>query len=125
VRVAFAAAALARRVRGLATADGVAWRVQRVSSLVHGYARRPDMVDMSEIFQCAVAGLGIDAWLEWVPSAANVADVPSRLDKDQGVLERVGARRVPLIFPTAEQWDSPASLLGGAAADRAAHAPAR
>ena len=96
-----------------------------LSSLVHGYARRPDMADMSEIFQCAVAGLGIDAWLEWVPSAANVADVPSRLDKDQGVLERVGARRVPLVFPTAEQWDSPASLLGGAAADRAAHAAAR
>ena len=38
----------------------------------------PDMAAVTNALHVCDAVLGIDAWLEWVPSAANVADLPSR-----------------------------------------------
>ena len=40
-----------------------------------------------------------DAWFDYVPSAANIADLPTRLDAEAFArLDRV-ARRVPLLLP--------------------------
>ena len=83
----------------------------------------PDMARASEVLHCAMCGIEVDPYFEWVASKANIADVPSRPKIRQAVLSRVGARLVPLVFPTEDQWGKPASLLGGAAADRAARAP--
>ena len=82
-----------------------------LSAAVHGYANQPDLADASNALHCAACGLHIDLWLEWVASKANLADVPSRPTKDQGVLERLGMRQVRLIFPTEEEWRNPALLL--------------
>ena len=88
-----------------------------LSAAIHGYASQPDLADASNALHCAACGLHIDLWLEWVASKANLADVPSRPTKDQGVLGRLGMRQVRLIFPTEEEWRNPALLLRRAYAE--------
>ena len=83
------------------------------------------------------AALGVDAWFEWVPSHANVSDLPSRdpttWDEEARAImaalrARMAARCIcprELRLPTAAQLDDPAVMLaaaralaGDAAADR-------
>ena len=52
---------------------------QALSALIHGYASKPDMGRVVNAYHLAQYGARARAWLEWVPSAANVADLPSRL----------------------------------------------
>ena len=84
-----------------------------LSAAIHGYANHPDLADASNALHCAACGLRLDVWLEWMASKgkANLADVPSRPTKDQGVLVRLGVRQVRLDFPTMEEWRNPALLL--------------
>ena len=58
------------------------------------------------------AALGVDAWFEWVPSKANIADLPSRLestwsDADRAAMAALRARAAyewrPLESPTAAE----------------------
>ena len=51
------------------------------------------------------AGLQADAYLEFVPSLANIADLPSRNEFE--VLERHGGRRVEIVIPPAADWEAP------------------
>ena len=88
-----------------------------LSAAIHGYANQPDMADASNALHCAACGLRVDLWLEWVASAANLADVPSRPDKDRAVLDRLGMAPVRLVFPSPEEWADPSLLL------RRAYAP--
>ena len=75
---------------------------------MHGYANQPDLADASNALHCAACGLACDPFFEWVVSKANLADVPSRPSAEWGVLERLGMRRVELVFPTEAEWASPA-----------------
>ena len=52
-----------------------------MSNLIHGYASRPDCGRLVNTFHLMLADLKSKVWLEWVPSKANVADLPSR-DED-------------------------------------------
>ena len=88
-----------------------------LSAAIHGYANQPDMADASNALHCATCGLRVDLWLEWVASAANLADVPSRPNKDRAVLDRLGMAPVRLVFPSPEEWADPSLLL------RRAYAP--
>ena len=88
-----------------------------LSAAIHGYANQPDMADASNALHCAACGLRVDLWLEWVASAANLADVPSRHHKDRAVLDRLGMAPVRLVFPSPEEWADPSLLL------RRAYAP--
>ena len=49
-----------------------------MSAAVHGYARSPNMAALSNTLHLALASLRCSLWVEWVPSDANCADVPSR-----------------------------------------------
>mmetsp|Transcript_23743 Transcript_23743/g.59583 ORF Transcript_23743/g.59583 Transcript_23743/m.59583 type:complete len:233 (-) Transcript_23743:534-1232(-) len=49
-----------------------------LSALVHGYSSAADMAQMSTMFHLRVASLRADVWLEYVPTVANIADIPSR-----------------------------------------------
>ena len=49
-----------------------------LSKSVHGYAQDPDMAAVVNSLHACDAALGVDAWFEWVPSHANVSDLPSR-----------------------------------------------
>ena len=86
-----------------------------LSAAVHGYANQPDLADGSNALHCLTCGLRCDTWFEWVASKANLADVPSRPERDWGVLRRLGMRRVELVFPTPAEWADPSLLLRRAA----------
>ena len=72
------------------------------------------------------AALRVDAWWEWVPSAANVADLPSRAASTWGESARAlmakihqrisdqGFGRRTLRLPTADQLDDPVAMMRGA-----------
>ena len=46
-------------------------------------------------------------WLEWVPSAANVADLPSRMRIEEMLAILPGAVYVPTVLPSRGQWQQP------------------
>ena len=97
-----------------------------LSKAVHGYANEPDMATITNSLHMCDAMLGIDAWWEWVPSKANVADLPSRDpstwdDEARGVMAKLHSRideqgfgRRELRLPTSAQLGSPAAMLHGA-----------
>ena len=47
----------------------------RLSNLIHGYASRPDCGRLVNTFHLTLAALRCRAWLEWVPSKANISDL--------------------------------------------------
>ena len=81
-----------------------------LSAMIHGYAKRVDMARVSNMYHLQNFFLRVDAWHEWVPSAANIADVPSRprwegcRDMWQPLWD-LGARQVDMKTPTPGQWD--------------------
>ena len=66
------------------------------------------------------AALGVDAWFEWVPSAANIADLPSRdpqlWDAEAAAVMRRLRLRVAdgdereVQFPCASELDEPVAM---------------
>ena len=95
-----------------------------LSALVHGCASKLDLARMSNLYWLYAASLQCDVYLDWVPSNANISDLPSRPpsswdDKARGVWERFGAARRPgslfsrrMLFPERSVWDDPRLLLG-------------
>jgi len=82
-----------------------------MSAAVHGYARTPHMAALSNTLHLALASLRVNAWFEWVPSAANCADIPSR---PRGMAEesfyqkhKIKPWGPSMRFPTAQQIRSP------------------
>jgi hypothetical protein len=49
-----------------------------LAGFVHGYASKPDMARLVNIFHLTQFSLDMHVWFEWVPSLCNVADLPSR-----------------------------------------------
>jgi hypothetical protein len=77
-----------------------------LSAFVNGYSSSTDMAQISNMLWLLVAGMRTRPWFEYVPSASNIADLPSRSDYE--LLERLGARRVygvPIVGTT--DWNAP------------------
>jgi len=68
-----------------------------LSNMVHGYARTPDCGRLVNSLHLALAALRCKVWFEWVPSKANVADLPSR-DEDELLLDALDAGGVGAAF---------------------------
>ena len=97
-----------------------------LSLAVHGYANEPDMANLVNSLHICDAMLAIDAWWEWVPSKANVADLPSRdpstwdeaarrvMAKINSRMDEQGFGRRELRLPTAAQLSVPAEMMHGA-----------
>ena len=51
-----------------------------LSNLVHGYARTTDMAAIVNAYHLLAAGLRASTYMDYVPSKANIADLPSRGD---------------------------------------------
>ena len=49
-----------------------------LSAFVHGCAKKLDMAKMSNLYWLYAASLQCDIYLDWVPSDANISDIPSR-----------------------------------------------
>ena len=48
---------------------------------MHGYARKRDCARLVNAYHAQLVGLGVHVWVEWVPSAANPADIPTRPER--------------------------------------------
>ena len=80
-----------------------------LSALVHGYASKPDMCRIVNAFHLAQFLLRARVWFEWVPSDANLADLPSRLEYGEFFRALPGSVWVPTVLPSCDEWSS--SLL--------------
>ena len=49
-----------------------------LSALVHGYSGKPELAKMVNVFYLQAISLRVSAYLDYVPSKANIADLPSR-----------------------------------------------
>ena len=93
------------------------------AALVHGYSGRPDSARIVHLFHAWNMGLGARAWFEYVPSPANPADEPSRIDISRERFRicaqpEIVSEPVPVVFPPVERWSDPAGWARQAAAMR-------
>ena len=75
------------------------------SALVHGYARTDDLADISNGFHLMAAGLRTAAYFDYVPSKANIADLPSR--GEFALPRALGADVVPMRVPGRAMLEGP------------------
>ena len=68
------------------------------SAVVHGYARTVDMADIANAFHLLAAGLRMAVYFDYVPSKANIADLPSR--GEFGLPRALGAEVVRMRVPS-------------------------
>ena len=68
-----------------------------LSALVHGYARKEDMARLVNAFHLAAQALNVEFYHEWVPSKANVADIPTRPERAHEIPSNV--RRGAMVMP--------------------------
>ena len=70
-----------------------------LSLFVHGYAARADCAHLVNQYYLLGASLRFRPFFElWVPSEANIADLPSR-GQFQAMLDIIPARRIPFVYP--------------------------
>ena len=86
-----------------------------LSNLVNGYATKPDMARLINLFDAALIAFGIDWYGEWVPSDANVADIMTRPERMHDLMaslksifgDDVDVINVPFELPPAgSSWES-------------------
>ena len=95
------------------------------AALVHGYSGAPDSSRIVHLFHVWNVGLGARPWFEYVPSAANPSDEPSRIDLSGvpfvlSAHPRIVSQPVQVRFPPVARWGDPAGWVREAAAVRAA-----
>lgn len=86
-----------------------------LSNLISGYSRQHSLVTLMLEYYLLVADLDFELWHEWVPSKANVSDVPSR-DTTAGEFpehELFQDYKLPFVFPTPTSlWTALPALPG-------------
>ena len=85
--------------------------------MINGYASRPDMGRVVNAFHAAQFALMSRVWFEWVPSAANLADLPSRaewLEFHRTIPESVW---IPTTLPPLTSWLLPFASFAGEMVD--------
>ena len=83
-----------------------------LSALVHGYAGKPDLAKSVNIFYLQLVTLRASVYFDFVPSKANIADLPSRrmytaLRRELMGLSVAGGAPDPLVVPSVASWRSP------------------
>ena len=82
-----------------------------LSGFVKGYSGQEDTSMVLNAFSFKVAELGFRVWWEFVPSAQNVADVPSRSRVRPDILDALGCRNHGFIIPEFATWEAQLHLL--------------
>ena len=82
-----------------------------LSSLVHGYSGKPSLAKMVNIFYLQMIGLRASVFFDYVPSKANIADLPSRREYAKLLLELRGltihgASPDRLLVPSVAEWSA-------------------
>ena len=76
-----------------------------ISSLLHGTSRKPDNTLLVNVFHMFNAGLQARPFWQYVASAANIADMPSRNDFE--LLSTLNSSFMPTIIPPTDVWFKP------------------
>ena len=76
-----------------------------ISSLLHGTSRKPDNTILVNVFHMFNAGLQARPFWQYVASAANIADMPSRNDFE--LLAALRSTFLPTIIPPTDVWFKP------------------
>ena len=84
-----------------------------IAAAINGYSSKVDLAHMANMYNLVVALMDVDAWVEYVASHANIADIPSKLGnefvprhEDWGMLEGMGFVEAPMSFPTQAEWEN-------------------
>ena len=83
-----------------------------LSALVHGYSGKPDLAKGVNEFYLQMLSLRASVYLDWVPSKANIADLPSRGEFRalRAELRGIAGADAPpdhLISPSLASWRAP------------------
>jgi hypothetical protein len=83
-----------------------------LSALVHGYAHKPELAKTVNVFYAQMLGLRTSVYFDWVPSKANIADLPSRgafahTRAELAGIPIVGDAPDLLIVPGVHSWGAP------------------
>lgn len=76
-----------------------------LSALVHGYTGKEDLAKISNAYHLQLASLRAAAYLEFVPSEANIADLPSR--RKYELMRLLGIQPLEFHMPRMSDWSSP------------------
>ena len=68
-----------------------------LAALIKGYSRAPDSAKVVHAFHALNVGLESDVWFEYVASAANISDLPTR--DEFAMLRRLGSTARALVLP--------------------------
>ena len=68
-----------------------------VFGLAKGYMRDVDSARMVHSFHCVCAALNTQVWIEYIPSAANISDLPSR--NEFALLHELGSTSFEVRWP--------------------------
>jgi hypothetical protein len=110
-------ACLAARVTFRAKLAGrqvVAWcdNCSALSACVHGYSNKEDLAHIASLYHLALSADGSDTYHLWVPSKANVADLPTHPSPENWrLLSEQGFREIPMVLPPQELWDAPMRFM--------------
>ena len=72
-------------------------------AMTRGYSAAPDLARIVAGAHIAMAHMGLNFWLHYTRSDANIADLPTR-DGTSFVFDRVGAERIDFVMPAFEDW---------------------
>ena len=81
-----------------------------LSAFINGYSGKPELAKAVNVFYLQLVGLRATAYLEYVPSKANIADLPSRLQTEKFLEEMVGldvrplGAPDPMVVPSVGEW---------------------
>ena len=78
-----------------------------LSSLLHGYSSKPDCARLCNVFHLLVASLRCHVWFEWIPSEANISDLPSRMYYERFFSLLPHSQWFPSTLPDAATWAAP------------------
>ena len=67
----------------------------------------------ANLFHLTAAALGIDCWIEWVNSEANLVDLPSRPAhrREQHYADRPVFLQRRMLFPAPSDYNNPSELF--------------
>ena len=72
---------------------------------IKGYSSDADTAALVHLLHAVMCELDVSVWFEYVPSAENISDGPSRADSE--LLVNLGAKRVQPVYPSAFALSSP------------------
>ncbi len=72
---------------------------------VKGYSSSPDLERLVYSFHMRLAEMDTRLWIEYVPSAANIADDPTREEFDR-LCRIFNAERIDFVLPPLNGWES-------------------